>query len=185
MREQRRSALFGRLAAADVEYCGMDATETHEDACAALTQVDAAVDRGPRTLTLRHAADWMQEQGVDVSFEALRTMVDRKRLPTVHRDGKRHIEMRALRSLAAARRSDVPPTAAPATTLPQLDVEALVDRLVDAERRAAAAETRGMIAERSESTLVEELHEARTRIAALEEQMQVAARRWWQRRART
>jgi hypothetical protein len=155
----------------------MDAIETHEDAPAALTQVDAALDRGPRTLTLRHAADWLQEQGVDVSFEALRTMVDRKRLPTVHRDGKRHIEMRALRSLAAARRSDVPPTAAAAATLPQFDVDALVDRLVDAERRAAAAETRGMIAERSESTLTEELHAARTQIAALEEQLQ--QRRGW------
>ncbi len=161
----------------------MDATETHEDAPAALTQADAALDRGPRTLTLRHAADWLQEQGADVSFEALRTMVDRKRLPTVHRDGKRHIEMRALRSLAAARRSDAPLTAAAAATLPQLDVDALLDRLVDAERRAAAAETRGMIAERSESTLTEELHEARTRIAALEEALEKKPRRWWRRGA--
>lgn len=66
--------------------------------------------------------------------------------------------------------------------MPHLDVEALLDRIVDTERRAAAAETRGMIAERSESTLTEELHIARTQIAALEQQLQ--HRRSWFKRKR-
>ena len=135
-------------------------------------------------LPLRQAAAWLEEQGVPIGYEALRTMADRERIATVKRDGKRHVELRTLRSLAAARRNEMPPTAAGAAAVPHLDVEALLDRIVDAERRAAAAETRGMIAERSESTLVEELHEARARIVALEEQVATVRSPWWRRKPR-
>ncbi len=162
----------------------MDATETHPAAAAAEPQTPDAIERGPRVLPLRQAADWLEEQGVPIGYEALRTMADRQRIVTVKRDGRRHVELRTLRSLAAARRNEMPPTAAGAAAVPHFDVEALLDRVVDAERRAAAAETRGMIAERSESTLVEELHEARARIAALEEEIQMTPRAWWRRRAR-
>lgn len=162
----------------------MDATETHTDAPAAPTQADDAIERGPRVMTLREAACWLQSEGVDLSYDGLRTLVDRKKLGgIVHRNGKRYIEMRALRGLAAARRSEQTPPAAAAAPVPQIDVEALFDRVVDAERRAAAAETRGMIAEQSESTLSEALHEARTQIAVLEEQLQ--RRRSWFRRRRS
>ena len=136
----------------------MDATETHPAAAAAEPQDHAAIERGPRVLPLRQADARLEEQGVPIGYEALRTMADRERIATVKRDGKRHVEMRALRSLASARRSDMPPS-------------------------AASAETRGMIAERSESTLTEELHAARTQITALEEQLQ--QRRSWFSRRRT
>jgi len=162
----------------------MDAIDTQAAAAAAVTQVDDAIERGPRLLTLRQAAEWLEAQGViDLGFEGLRSLADRKRISTIQRSGKRHVEMRTLRGLVAARGGGMTPAAAPAPTVPQIDVEALLDRIVDAERRAASAETRGMIAERSESTLAEELHEARARVAALEAEVEAMARaRWWKRR---
>lgn len=151
------------------------------------------MERAPRLLTLRDAAAWLTEAGAPTSYEAMRSMADRQQFPVVMRRSRRHVEMRVLRGLAAARRAEPPQAsvgAGDAAVGPQvaaaLDVvERLAERLAAESAARAAAEARLTLTERSESSALAELIELRTRNAALEAQLAQRRRRWWSRTAKS
>lgn len=136
----------------------------------------------PRVVDLRTAAAM-----ANTSIAAIRGRVERGSLRHVKRDGKRLVPVSELRRAGLL---DTPPAATDAPTMDEV-----LARLIDAERRAAAAETRLQLTEQAEGTLTEALHRANVeRAAAVERAEQLALeveqlqatmqqrRRWWKRR---
>lgn len=143
----------------------------------------------PHAVDLRTAAAMTH-----TTLAAIRGRVERGSLRFVKRDGKRLVPVSELRRaglLDAGSDAGSGVVDAPA-------MEAMLERLIDAERRATEAQVRLQLTEQAESTLTEALHRANTeRAAAVEraeqlavelEQLQVAMqqrRRGWFRSRRS
>jgi hypothetical protein len=135
----------------------------------------------PHAVDLRTAASM-----AGTSLAAIRGRVERGSLRYVKRDGKRLVPVSELRRAGLLDAgSDAGGGVVDAPTMSDV-----LDRLLDAERRATAAQVRLQLTEQAESTLTEALHRANTeRAAAVEraellavevEQLQAAmrSRRW-------
>lgn len=140
-------------------------TNTHatdSDHVAATDDIRMAAE--PRMVSIRKAAEITGS-----SPASIRGRVERGTLPHVLRDGRRMIPVSELRR-AGLFRATVDTRMADETRT----TTALLDRLVDAERRATAAETRLQLTESTESTLTEALHRANVEREAAREHAEAA-----------
>lgn len=131
-----------------------DALNTDYDHDVATADTRMAAE--PRMVSIRKAAEITGN-----STASIRGRVERGTLPHVLRDGRRMIPVSELRRAGLFRTTDDTAMADETRT-----TTALLDRLVDAERRATAAETRLQITVQSESTLTDALHRANAELAA-------------------
>lgn len=147
----------------------------------------------PRVVTMREAAELC-----GTTRNAIRGRVERGSLRSLVRDGVRVVPLSELKraglypprvggvSGVAHAESAFVGSAGVRTHHAPLNVGDMIDRLIDAERRAAAAEQTIVLSARSESTLTEELRQVRERVVELEVELEAARvvadvprRRWF------
>jgi hypothetical protein len=139
-----------------------DTLDTESDHAADTADTRMAAE--PRMVSIRKAAEITGS-----STASIRGRVERGTLPHVLRDGRRMIPVSELRRAGLFRTTGDTPMAEETRT-----TTALLDRLVDAERRATAAETRLQLTQSTESSLTEALHRANAEREAAREQADAA-----------